>query len=207
MNLIGTNNQQRIDGYFDYSGTITSGGTPQLMLPQRKSCSHLIIANNSTGNLTIQFGIRPATATLTSGVVTSVTVNDAGFGFKYPPTVMFLGGGNANDPMMSTGATMPGWPAPFSPAQGRAVLSGGTTGSITSITIDNGGSGYLAPPYVLIEADRRDDTGVGVASLTQGIPVLGGGGSYYINGTACPTSAISVYGATTGQVYVCKWMP
>ena len=207
MNLIGSNNQQRIDGYFDYSGTITAGGTAQLMVPQRRSCSHLIIANNSTGNLLIQFGVRPATAVLTSGVVTSVTVNDAGFGFQYIPNVTFLGGGNANDPTMTTGATMPGWPSPFVPASGRAVLSGGTTGSITSITIDNGGSGYLAAPYVLIEADRRDATGVGVASLTQGLPVLGNGGSYYINGTACPTSAISVWGATTGQAYVAKWMP
>ena len=95
MNLIGSNNQQRIDGYFDYSGTITTGGAAQLMVPQRRSCSHLVLANNSVGSLFVQFGVRPATATLTSGVVTSVTINDAGFGFQYIPNVTFLGGGES----------------------------------------------------------------------------------------------------------------
>ena len=203
MRLIGAKGQQLVDDYYDNSGTITAGGTAQLLLPQRKACSHLVIANNSTGVLMVQFGIRPAVATLTSGVVTSVTVPDAGFGFLYPPTLLFLGGGNINDPTMSTGATMPDWPSVNSPAQARAVL---TAGAISSVLLDNGGSGYLAAPYVFIQADRRDPTGVGIPSATVGIPIAAGG-AYYVNGTACPTSAIAIWGATTGQAFTCKWMP
>ena len=206
MRLIGAKGQQLVDDYYDNSGTIVSGGVPQLMLPARKACSHLLIVNNSAAALTIQFGLRPATASLTSCSVTTVTLNDAGFGFTYIPQVTFLGGGNANDPAMSTGVTMPDWPSTNSPAQGRAVLSAGTSGSITSITLDNGGSGYLVAPYVFVQADRRDATGVGIPTASVGITIAAGG-SYVLNGTACPTTAISVYGATTGQNYTVKWMP
>lgn len=203
MQLIGSRSQQQIDDYFDSSGAITTGGTAQLLLPQRKSCSHLIIANNSTGVLMVQFGVPPATATLTNGVVTSVSVPDAGFGFLAPPDVAFLGGGNAND-LASQGATMPGWPAPFNAAQGVATLSGG---AINGITITNGGSGYLAAPFVYLRPSRTDPTGVGTPSATAGLPLQANGGSYYINGTSCPTTAISIWGATTGQAYCVKWMP
>ena len=193
--------QQQRDRYYDASGTIASGGTAQLLLPQSKSRSHLFIVNNSTGVLNIQFGVLPGKATLTNGVVSSVSVPDAGFGFLVAPTVRFLGGGNANDPA-TKGATMPDWPSPFTPACGRAILSGG---AIASIAVDNGGSGYLVPPYVDIQADRTDPTGVGLASTTT-FPVQANGGSAFWNGTACSCEAISIWGATTGQAFTAKWM-
>ena len=206
MRLLNSASQQRIDDYYDASGSITTGGTVQLLLPQRKSCSLLINHNLSAEALMLQFGILPATAALTNGAVTSVTVNDAGFGFKVPPEVFFYGGGNNGD-LASYGATMPDWPTPTNVASGRAVM--GTSAisglQINSIEIDNPGSGYLAPPFVYILPSRRDPTGVGLASSTVGTLLTSGGGSYYVNGTFAPTTAISVYGGTTGQAYTCKW--
>lgn len=204
----GSRNQQQIDDYYDYSGTIATGGTAQLLLPQRKSCSHLVIANLSSGAMQVQFGIAPATAVLTSGKVTSVTVNDAGFGFLAPPDIFFFGGGTSGD-LVTYGATMPDWPAPPSVASARAIMTSSAISGlqISSIEVDSGGSGYLAPPFVYVRAKRIDPTGVGLASATTGIPLLPNGGSYYINGTACPTSALSIWGASTSQVYTVKWMP
>jgi hypothetical protein len=68
-----------------------------------------------------------ATATVTSGFVTSITVTDGGFGYSAPPTVMI------ND---STG----------SGAMATAQVSGG---AVTSITVNNAGSGYTAPSVVV----------------------------------------------------------
>lgn len=202
MKMVGTAGQQHADDYYDYSGTITTGGTAQLCLPQRKSCSFLMIVNNSSGPLTIEFGLQRATAVLTGTAVSSITLVNNYFGLIYPPTVTILGGGNANDPTMGTGATMPDWPSPFNPAQAVATISGG---SVSAITVSNGGSGYTAPPYVYLTPDRRDPTGVGQCSLTFGSTLTSYGSNYYVNGTMCPTSAISIWGATTGQAYSVKW--
>ena len=71
-----------------------------------------------------------ATATVTSGFVTSISVTDGGFGYTAPPAVTI------------TGATGSG-------ATATANVSGG---AVTSITVNNAGSGYsgvmvtIAPP-------------------------------------------------------------
>jgi hypothetical protein len=202
MKLVGVRGQQQIDDYFDASGTITAGGTAQLLLAQRKSCSSFFFQNLSTGNLYLQFGLRPATATLTSGVVSSIAVNDAGFGFNAPPSVFIWGGGNANDPA-SYGGALPGWPSPMHPATAVATISGG---AINAINVTDGGSGYLVAPYVFVQALRSDPTGVGIPSATAGILVPASGGLFSIVDLTCPTTAVAVYGATTGQAYTCKWM-
>ena len=207
MKLIGSGGQQRSDDCFDYSGTIATGGTAQLCLPKRKSCSHLIIANNSSGLLTIQIGTARGTATIANGKVTAISVSDGGFGFISAPTVELLGGGNDGDPVCP-GVTMPDWPPPKSPASAIAIMSASPIAGLTisSIQITNPGSGYLAAPYVQISPHRIDSTGVGTPSATSGLPLGAGGGSYYVNGTVCPTSAIAIWGATTGQAYLCQWM-
>lgn len=203
MNLIGSRGQQVVDDLYDGSGTIIAGGTPQLVLPQRKSCSLLLIENISDTDMLFQIGIAPATAVLTSGVVTSVTVNDAGFGLLLPPDIEFFGGGNLGD-QMSQGATMPDWPSVSRPARAHAVLSGG---AISSIVVDDGGSGYLAPPFAYVRPKRTDPTGVGIPSATAGILLKAGGGQASFDATMCPTTAISVYCATTGKAYTIKWAP
>ena len=167
-----------------------------------------MIANNSTGVLMLQFGIRGGVATVSGGVVTAVSVADAGFGFNCAPLVELLGGGNANDPA-TYGATMAGWPAPSDAATAVAVMSASSISGlqVASITVTHGGASYLTAPYVFLRPSRRDPTGVGLPSASVGVPLLPNGGSYYINGTACPTDAIAIFGGTTGQAFTCKWMP
>ena len=201
MYLPGARGQQQRDFYYDYSGSLTSASLTQLILPQSKSRSHLLIASTSTHAIQVQIGIPPGVATLTSGVVTGITYPDAGFGFLAPPDVLLLGGGNSNDPA-SSGGTMPDWPPPSNVATAVAKIANGT---ISTITITNGGSGYTAAPFVFISAQRTDPTGVGSSSATLGIPIAANS-SLMWNGTTCPTDAISIWGGTQGQTYTVKWM-
>lgn len=202
MYLSGARGQQQVDNWYNLSGTITAASVSQLLLPQSKSRSFLAIINNSVGTLNIQVGVPAGTATLTSGVVTSITYPDAGFGFLQPPDVLLLGGGNANDPA-SQGATMPDWPPPSSPAIATATIANGT---ISAISINFGGSGYLAAPFVFIVPKRTDPNGVGTARATTFL-LASNGGSLLVNGTMCPTAAISIWGGTLGQSFTCYWAP
>lgn len=193
--------------FYDFSGTIATGGTAQLLLPQRKSCTHLIIANLSNGTMFLQFGLRRSTAAISSGAVSTITLVDAGFGFQVAPAIELLGGGVAGDPA-TKGATMPGWPAPFRPAQATPIMQASAISGleIASITVNDGGAGYLVAPYVFVRADRTDPTGVGLPTSGAGVPILPGEKLIW-NGTACPTSAISILGPDTSAAYTVKWMP
>jgi hypothetical protein len=222
MNLLNSRDQQLRDHYYRADGAIASGGTPQLLLPERKSTSFLLIQNNSTSDdLWLEFGSARATATLTGGQVTSFTVTNGGFGFIVPPKVHLWGGGTGGNPLFP-GVGMPNWPAPgdagfTAPRQGsttdriakaHAVL---TTGVVTSIVVDDPGSGYVAAPFVFMENSLSPPDPFGVAnpffgSALSGIPVVAGG-SYYVNGTHCTTDAIGVYGATTGDSWAAIWAP
>jgi hypothetical protein len=213
MKLVGARGQQQQDFLYDYSGSITTGGTAQLCLPQRKSCSFLSIQNTSNSNLFIQLGLRPATATISSGAVTSVAVVDAGFGFQFPPNIFFFGGAlnfPGALPGPNLGATMPGWPAPNAAAQAYAAMATSSISgqSISSIVVTNGGSGYTVAPYVFIQPLYGDPTAAGLpsASATVGILLGGGGGAMTWNASAVPTDAVAIVGATTGQTFTVKWM-
>lgn len=204
MQLPNTRAQQQRDTLFDASGMIITGGTAQLVLPEAKSRSFFVFENNSNADLYLEFGSARATAVLTAGVVTSINITNAGFGFTIPPSVEFLGGGNdswdmANPTMLSPG--LPGWPSPAHPAKGAAVLTGG---AVSAITINNGGLNYVNPPYVLLTNSHNDPFGCALPSVGVGFR-LQSGGSCSLNGTVCTTDSVSVYGATTGQSFTCKY--
>jgi hypothetical protein len=221
--LAGTRDQQSRDFMYDASGTIIAGGTPQLLLPEAKSRTVLIFANLSTGILYLEFDGARATATLTNGVVTGYTITNPGFGYTFPPSVECEGGGPGIGPP-SAAAGMPGYVAPgspdgfiyrigdlskFRPAKLHAVLgTGGAAGTVASLTIEDGGAGYQQAPFIHIFNNiARDVYGCADPSYNSGsgIPIFPNAG-YYINGTACPTGPIAVYGATTGQAFTLKWM-
>jgi len=75
--------------------------------------------NNSQG-----FGAS-ATAQVTDGVVTGITVNNSGQGYVAPPKVQILGNGSGAE----------------------AIVTSVGNGSIGAITVTNGGSGYLPLQY------------------------------------------------------------
>jgi hypothetical protein len=202
-----TKAQVRADPLYDASGTITTGGTAQLVLPVHQSRAHFFFQNNSTHIMWVEFGSARATATITNGAVSSVAVTNAGFNFTYPPIVRFAGGGYAGNSKY-LGLNQPGGEGPNSSlvqatqATAHAVL---TTKTVSSIVVDNGGAGYVIAPFVFIYNDQLDPYGCAVPSSGVGIQVVPTGSIYY-NGTTCPTDSVSVLGTTTADAFTCKWM-
>lgn len=208
--LPGIRGQVYKDRFYDASGTITTGGTAQLLLPVSQIRSSLVIVNNSSDNLLLEFGAGRATATLTSGAVSSCSVTNAGFGYSIAPAIKFLGGafGPPGNPQIAPTYTLqglPDWTCPNKPATAHCVMTGSAPNmTISSIVIDNPGTGYAYPPYVQIVNYHNDPFGCAVPSATVGLPLFPGG-SYDSNGSICITDQISIYGSTTGQQYLCKY--
>lgn len=205
--LIGIRGQYFSDNFYDVSGTITTGTTPQLILPVSLARSSFVIENISAVNMYVVFGAPPATCTLTSGAVSAVTAGNAGFGYSIAPTVHFYGGCNANRSAYPTYLlpTDPSYPAPSAPASAHCVMAGTAPNmTISSIVIDNGGSGYAYPPFVFLKNSRLDPFGCTIPSTTNGI-LLQTGGAYTSNSSVCVTDQIGVYCATTASAFMCKF--
>lgn len=209
MQLTGSAGQIKRLPLYDASGTLAAGGTPQLILPEGTSRSFLLIANNSDTAMYLEFGSARATCTISNGSVDSITIENAGFGFTVPPIVNFYGGANngwnINDPGF-TGCGLVGYPSPGKPAVAHCEITGGV---VTNIVIDDGGSGYVVAPQIVITNSLRDPFGCAApnSSTGVGIPIFANGGSYYVNGTTCPTDSISLVCASPSKKFTCKWMP
>ena len=186
---------------YDASGTITTGGTAQRILPFQPTRSYLLVQNTSSANLYLGIGGATATATISSGVVNSISVANGGLGYTYPPIVQFFGGGTVNAQLGDALGSQWG-NAPAVPAQAKANL---TSNAVSSITILNGGSGYLVAPFVYLQPDPRDPYGAFAPSATAGI-VLQPGLGYVAESSVVTNDPISIFGATAGQSFVCKFI-
>lgn len=206
--LVGIRGQRYTDHMFDASGTITSGGTSQLVLPVGLVRSSLLIENISDTDMYFGIGGATATSTLTSGAVSSVSVGNAGLGYSRPPLVIFLGGafdGGRTSPTYTV-ASSADYPSPSHPATAHCVMTGSAPNqTVSSISIDDGGSGYLFPPYVLLLNDPLDPFGSFNPSATAGVLLKSGGGSYTPNGSVCTTDQISVFCASSSKAFTCKY--
>lgn len=194
-------------------GSITAGGTAQLVLPVHQSRMLLEIQNLSNGPLWFENGAARATCAITSGAVTSISVANAGFNYSKPPLVMFFGGGNAGNSSF-LGLNQYGGEAPNSvmgvgrPAQAHCVMTGSAgSQTVSSIAIDDPGAGYVIAPFVFLVNDKRDPYGCAVPSATSGRLLTAQSPPLIVNGTGCWTDQLAVYGATTGQAFLCRWMP
>lgn len=209
--LVGIRDQFHKDRFFDASGSIATGGTPQLVLPEAHCRSSFIIENTSSGPLYLEFGAARATAVLTNGVVTAVNVTNAGFGYSVPPTIRFFGGalGPRGNPQSFPKYNLTGLPdftSPNSYARAHCVMSGAAGAmTVSSIVIDSPGSGYAYPPFVYLSNSLNDPFGAAAPSATVGLLLLASGGNYTASASVCTTDQISVYGATTGQTFMCKF--
>lgn len=203
MKLVGSSGQIVKHPMFDASGLITTGGTAQLILPELPQASMCVIQNISDTDMYLEIGSARATATITSGVVTSVTVTNAGFGFTNPPLIRFLGGGDKSSNPSYLAAGQPGFESPRNPARAHAVLSGGTVGSII---VDSGGANYVNAPSVFMHNAENDPFGCATPSATSGILLSAQGGTYYVNGTCQTTDAMAIFCATTGKHFTVKFM-
>src|ERR1700685_1015005 len=95
MHLVGSRGQFVRDFMYDASGTITTGGTPQLVLPEHPLRTSIFLQNISTNVLMVEFGGARATATINAaGAITAINITNAGFGYTQPPRIKFYGGGD-----------------------------------------------------------------------------------------------------------------
>ena len=204
MKLPGAGQQAVRAFLYDASGSITTGGTAQLVLARSETRSYLLLQNTSSGTLYFEFGAARAKATVTNGSVASVAVTNAGFGYTYPPLITMLGGGNAGNTAY-LGLGQPNGQSPGNVASAYAVMTGTAPNqSVSSIVVNNAGSNYATAPYVFLQNDPKDPNGAALPSATVGI-ALQAASSIVFESTVTPTDQVSVYGATTGQTYVCKW--
>lgn len=140
-----------------------------------------------------------ATATLTSGVVTSIAVVSGGSGFTTAPAVSIDGGGGAG---ATATATLTG-----GVVTSIAVTTGGTgytsapsvtigTGALTGITLGGGGTGYAASSSPMVHIvggggyGARATATVSAGGVVTAITLTSGGASY----TSAPT--VTVGGST-----------
>jgi hypothetical protein len=186
---------------------ILSITAPQLILPYAAPRSSFVFQNTSTAVMWLEFGSAQGYATVSGGAVTAVTITNAGFGFTYPPRIMFMGG--ALDPVngLFLGVGYPGHPGPSHPAIAHAVL---TAGAVTSVVIDDGGSGYSTnAPYVLFTNDQNDPYGCAnpyVSGSTTGSGFsLGPGGSISEVNSVVTTDQLAVWCGTLGAQFACRW--
>jgi hypothetical protein len=183
-------------------GTIASGSAPQLILPEAPERCFLDWQNLSGVNMWLEFGSARAHAVLTNGIVTSVVMDNVGFGFTLPPRIEFLGGGTAGI-IGYSGSGQPGSPAPSKHAKGHALLSGGTVGSIV---IDDGGAKYQNAPYVRITNDPKDPFGCADPSIGGGTGrLMFPGASLYDAHISVPTDQMAVFCGTATSPFFCRY--
>ena len=199
--VVGFGEQQVLLPLYRADGSVAAGGTAQLILPRAAPRSSITIQNtSSTDTIVLEFGSARATATLSGGKVSSITVTNAGFGYTYPPYVRFLGGGyigNGRD----LGLGYPNQNAPSNFATAHCVL---TAGAVSSIVIDNPGSGYDCAPYVQLLNDPNDNYGCAAPTSSVGYK-LPPNTVYHQSYNVISTDAIAVYGPTTGNTWFCSY--
>ena len=217
MHLLNSMYQKGADQAFRADGSL-GNTSPKLILPRATSRSFLSLVNTGSNPVYLEHGCARATATLTNGVVTSVTVLNGGFGFVLPPQIQFKGGGGMFPPALTASGwdgrgQIDDWPVPSGAnllttpatinrfAKAYPVL---TSGVVTSVVIQDGGAGYINPPEVLLINDPLDPYGCADPSLSSGSGLyVTPYGSYYLNGTFCHTDAIALYTPSgTGSYYV-----
>lgn len=203
MHLVGARGQFVRDFKYDVSGTITTGGTAQLILPEQFNRTSLEIQNISTSAMYCEFGGARATAAITSNKLSSITVTNGGFGYTVPPEVIFFGGGDIKKNPTYLCPGLPGNVTPGKIPTAHAVL---TSGGVTSVVIDDAGPAvYSTPPMVFLRSSQQDPYGSAAPSATSGFLLAANGGSIFYNGTTTTTDAISIFCATSAAAFTCKY--
>lgn len=209
MKLNGAGGQRTRTHFYDASSTITSGGTAQLIVPEARERTSWVFVNNSDTNMFLEFGAARATATLTSGAISSLSVINAGFGYSIAPNIEFFGGAYGTPTQITPTSALQGLPDYVSPnnaAKAHCVMAGSAPNmTVSSIVVDNPGSCYAYPPFVLLTNNHTDPFGCAVPSASVGLLQAASGGSYTNNGTICVTDQIAVFCSASGKSFTFKF--
>lgn len=128
-----------------------------------------------------------ATATISGGAVTGITINNGGSGYTTPPTVNFYDG----ESIVNGGFK----------ARATAVI---TNGVVTGITLNNGGSGYTTIPTVIISGGNKgllfpNLNIANLSSTTTPVASPANGLIGYNGGTNSNNKALHFFNGTTNQ--------
>jgi hypothetical protein len=221
MNLLNSRYQKGISPASRADGTL-GNTSPKLILPRATSRSMISFQNIGTTTIYLDHGCARATATITNGAVTSLSILNPGFGFILPPQVQFKGGAGTFAAALSASGwdgrgQIDDWPTPNGvntlltpavynrPAKAVATISSGV---VTGFTIQDGGAGYVNPPEVLLTNDPMDPFGCADPSYGSGSGfIMYAAGAYFLNGTFCHTDPIAVYASGGTASYACEYAP
>lgn len=194
------------DELYFADGTITAGGTSQLILPRHRARSYLLIQNKSNAQMWFEFGGARATVAISGGALTTFTITNGGFGYIRPPKVLILGAGPVDgDAGANVGAGSATWPAPSNIGTAVPTVAGGI---ITGIVASNPGSGYTRVPKVVLESANVDAIGCAdpfFGSVPSGI-LLNSGAPPLVFAGICPTGPVAVYCPDTSAAFACRYM-
>ncbi|NIF07176.1 hypothetical protein F3J23_17265 [Chryseobacterium sp. Tr-659] len=128
-----------------------------------------------------------ATATVSGGAVTGITITNGGSGYTTAPTVNFYGGGS----VVNGG----------NKARATATVSNGV---ITGITLNNGGSGYNTAPTVAISGGNKgmlfpNLNIVSLSNTTSPVPSPANGLIGFNGGTNSNNKALHFFNSTSSQ--------
>ncbi|MEI6767112.1 MAG: hypothetical protein WCM76_15880, partial [Bacteroidota bacterium] len=111
---------------------------------------NIIGDSTGTGSIVVTTPLPSATATISGGAVTAVTMLGGGTGYTTPPAVTFSVSGS------TTSATA------------TAIIDG--TGKVTGITVNSGGAGYTGIPNVVFDGQTNGySTSHGILNASSGI--------------------------------------
>ncbi|MGE0044749.1 MAG: hypothetical protein AB7J28_17215 [Hyphomonadaceae bacterium] len=187
-------------------GGDANNNAPTLILPNGVQRSYLRVQNVSDTAMRLCLGPATAVASLTNGVITSIAAVNAGFGYTYAPRVQLIGGGEISPMPFAQGSLGLGLGGedPCSPAgRAGAATAALSTDTVGTITVNEGGSGYLQAPYVYLENDPRDPYGAAAPSATVGFLLAANGGVFTMECSSVTSDAVSIFCASASKRFEC----
>ena len=125
-----------------------------------------------------------ATANISGGVISSITVSNSGIGYTSPPNIAITSGiTNTSGLVGGTGFVLANTQITLSGGGGSGAIITPTiaAGIITALTITNAGKGYYSTPTLTITSGITGTTsivgGSGYTNGTYNLGISGGGGS------------------------------
>jgi hypothetical protein len=204
----GIRDQSHLDDVVHFDGTVTTGGTAQLLLPQQPGRTFLAITNLAAADtLFVGFGPARATPSLSGGSIASIAVTQGGVGYTVPPQVVIMGGIVAGDYVTTPGSSKSNITSQSYLGTLATAVATLSSGAVNAINVSNPGSGYLVAPLIYLQNPWPALGGgayapTATASTTGTGLAIPAGQTLTFNGAMMvPGSAVAINGFTTGNPF------